>query len=557
MLMRKFLALALCAVMLAGCGPAESSSTVSVDTQIYTNLSIPSSVKITTMSFFDNYGDGITTVNERNEWTDAISERYQTDLSVVVPADNSIYQTTYATAANGELTGIMELNSFMELQTLVDLGRILPLDDYLEHNKAWKALPEQVRSLYQVDGKTYGVPAYFYYTMETRSYETELIEKAGGTVPTTPEEFKQFAQTLIENELIPEFQYVLGGGGNGLAWATDFLNAFGVYIARSGQYPFAYDPEADAIIDPFLTNNAQLALQYLRELFEMGALNWNFDVIDVDEYLDNIKNGMYGSFYAPSGQGKYDFGITTLANRIYNSTKEWPNADEDWEKLTAFITESYTMSGNGTDGVRLLYPSSTPYVLLAGTSQPAECINFFVDLLFASESNYLEAYVGLSENYVRNADGTISLKMILSEDGGLNYNDEVYTPRHRAGLVDKIEGLYSNAQVFIATSNDDAQIAREKEVFDYTNQQLSEAMLTRAATKMPGVYGSVQSKQLVQKYNDVYEAFHKCYSDAITNPDVTVEQALATYRNEMRALGGDQILSEANTAIGKKVTQQY
>lgn len=554
----KPLAALLGTLMLIGCGSAASSGVSSTSQEIYENLGVPSSIQITTTSFFNNHDDGITTVEERKEWTDSISERYQTDLTIVVPADESIYQTTYETAYTGELTGILELNSYTELRYLVEAGRLLPLDDYLANNKAWQMLPEQMRRLYQIDGKTYGVPSCFYYTMRTRSYETELLEAAGlSAPPATPEEFKAFAEKLINEEIIPEYQSVIGGGGAGMAWATDFLNAFGVYTDLAGQIPYAYNPDSDAVTDALLSDNALLALQYLRDLYQLGAINWDFDVLDATDYVENIKAGMYATYYGPASQGKYDFGITAAANRIYNSTKEWPDADEDWAELTSFFTESYTMTGNGTAGTQLLYPMSTPYVLLAGTAQPAEVINFFVDLLYASEDNYLESYVGLADNYVRNADGTIQLKMILSQDSSVDFGEEVYISRHQAGLVDKVEGLYPNAQVFIATVKDAGALAHEREIYDYTNQKLSEAIISRAAVKMSGSYSAVQSQFLIQNYAKVNELFFTCCKEAIMNPDTTVQQELTTYRNAMRALGADQILTEANQAIGKPNPQTY
>lgn len=538
--------------LISGC--SQSGSKTSVPKFNHDDLSLPTDLEILSPVFFYNNGDETLTTDERDEWTNAITERYGVYVTVTVPTDTT-YSSMLQQVNKQEIHGMIYVSgrAFDTVQYYKNNGAIVPLDEYLADNPAWLSLPEEMRNMYMIDGHIWAIPSSFYYTMKTRSFRTDWLQKLGLGVPTDLESLKNYAQAVAKSDI--EGKAICGGAD--LSWALDIFNAFGVRIDTSGQFGYAYDPESGTYIDGFLQPQAVEALQYLRDLYQAGALDENIFDQAGDEVSEALDNGKYGSYYSTVGDGKYGYGIYAAANAIYESTTVWPTTDEKWSELTTLYSEITSLKNGGTEVPQVLFPNGSAYVMVNGTAQPAETANFFVDLLYGSEGNYLEAHVGLAANTVRNSDGSVTLKMRLDEDASEEAGEGVYVSRHTANLVGIIEGLYNSQNLEILTNDDETARIHKKESAAYEKQTMTAALNAKDVQKSELKYSFPISKTFNDNVSAIATAFHTCFVNAISNKDYTVQKALSEYAAAMEQLGAQQVLVEANAAIGKTAKQRY
>ncbi len=552
MLKRIFAVFLVAAVLIAGC--SKSSSKTSVPKFNHENLSLPTDLEIMSPAFFYNNGDEILTTDERDEWTNAITERYGVYVTVTVPTDET-YASMLKQVNSQEIHGMVYVSgrAFDTVQYFKNNDAIVPLDEYLSDNPAWLSLPEAMRNMYMIDGHIWAIPSSLTYTMKTRSFRTDWLKQLGLQTPTDLDSLKNYAQAFVNSGI--EGTAICGDAD--LSWALDIFNAFGVRIDSSGQFGYAYDPESGTYIDGFLQPRAAEALQYLRDLYQIKAIDQNLFNQAADEVSQALDNGQYGSYYSTIGDGKYGFGLYAAANVIYESTSVWPTTDEKWSELTSLYTEIASLKNSGAEVPQVLFPDGSAYVMVNGTAQPAETANFFVDLLYGSEANYLEAHVGLAANTVRNSDGSVTLKMKLDEDASEEAGEGVYVSRHTPDLVGIVEGLYNSQNLEILTNDDENTRIHKKEAADYEKQTMATALNAKSVQKLELKYSFPVSKAFNENVSAIATAFHTCFVNAISNKDYTVQKALSEYAAAMEQIGAQQVLIEANAAIGKTATQRY
>lgn len=538
---------ALVLTLVGACNPATSSATSVPKTD---NTGLPRVLEIINSDFF--YSSAGSTVEDQEEWTTALSGRYGVEISVSVPSEDG-YATVMQGALKGEYTGFAKLESYTDLLYFIDSGAVLPLDEYLENNTAWKMLPQQMRDMYVVDGHIWAIPSSFYYEVDTRGFRTDWLESLGMELPTTIDEFVEFAAKAAEDETLTA---IAVAAAMDLTWAVDLLEAYGLHIDESGQLPYAYDPELDAIADALLKPEAETALTMLRSLYDSGALYSVFESVTNSDLGEQLLTDGFGTAVANVSDMKYYYGLYSKAEAIYEETANWPSASEQWSELTSLYAETI-LTGDKTENVQVLYPIAEPYVLLKNTAQPAQTVNFFVDLLFASEDNYLEAAVGLEQNYIRNSDGTITLKSKLDEEASVEAETSIYIPRVQSNLVGRIDDYYTVAAAKIISGTEESVVLHRLEIEQYKTDMLEQALAKRIAVKKPMSYAGANSDFLFDNTYDIASAFKTCIINAITDSKRSVSEVLGEYRTTMKTLGADLVLSEANTAIGKTNTQSY
>ena len=129
--------------------------------------------------------------------------------------------------------------------------------------------------------------------------------------------------------------------------------------------------------------------------------------------------------------------------------------------------------------------------------------------------------------------------------------------RHMANLVGTVEGMYNSENLEIITSDKENVRINRKEIALYEKQRMTAALNSQDATKLGLQYSFPVSKTLTANVNAIFTAFHACFVKAIGNENYTVQQAITEYAITMEKLGAQQVLVEANAAIGKTATQRY
>lgn len=530
--------------LLAGCTTGSETSS-KVNTQ-YANVGLPTVLQITSPSFY--YEEDTDTFDIRGAWTDAMSEKYGVEVSVLSP-DVAYYSTTITDAIDGSTSGIMDVILADTVLYLKDKNIILPLDEYLSSNKAWNALPEEMRKMYEYDGHIWAVPNGFEITQPVRAIRQDWLDNLGLEAPTTVEELYNvmvaFRDDDPDKDGDPTNSIPLSGD-KGMAWAKDILAAFGLCINNTGLLPYAYNTDSKCFEDAFLKPQAQEALEYLRKMYQENLIDPGI-FLDTDDFGYNVSNGYVGSYITNAGDAKY-YESMNLKQFLNSETVYDPGDPEDWAAMTGLYTEIAALTGNETTN---LIPTSyygSPYVLLANTDQPAETINFFVDMIFGSTKNYLNALIGLESDYSITSGNVIKM----------NYSDEannIYYPL--ASLVGYIDGVHPRTEYTVVKSQTAQAIRNKKEINTYLKDFSEESMDKKLLYLIDSQYATPQSATLNEQMNSAMTEFKNCFSDAITDSNTSVEKALAAYRTNMKNNDMQKVLDEANAAIGKKSSQTY
>lgn len=565
--MKRFLALLLLLPLaLSGCSCSADPEEKQKDSEpgYVGHGDYPNELEITTPYFFHESGERASGVPERREWCEEMSRRFGTEISVSVPGPE-VYNNIIKQALAQEVTGIVDIGSYDMLLMAISNGAILPLEKYLKKNEAWNTLPESFRKLYEIDGHIWAIPSGLSYTMGVRSIRTDWLATLGLEQPSTLSGFMDYAEKMaastgiFASSAIPAetAEGIAVGNNHDLSWALDILRLYGVYIDSSGKLPFAYDPVNKCYTDGVLSPNAAAAFEYLRKLYVDGCLDEFGMYRTAANFKERVRFGYYGSFYDSLGSGKYGDGMYAAAEELYAKTAEWPTTVEYWDVLTNLYSDIVLSADDGTVNPQVVIPESTPYVLINGTNQPKESINLFADMLFGSYGNYLLSRVGLPENYVLNADGTINLKMILDEEASDKAGEAVYYSRHMPRLIGKIDGWRGSENLQIYTTDNEIINEHHRERDEYLAGFMEKAENMGQIIKAPMDYAFPRSDFLLSNLSDIAVIFNDFMTEVITNTDKDVQTVISEYITKMELLGAQQVLDEANAAIGKTSGMRY
>jgi len=483
-------------VLLSGCGTISSSLPNELIGQNFDN---PDTLNIFAPYFFSNSTEEDAYLKQ--QWIDEMSARYGVQLNIISDRNGL-----------SSYTGMYYFNSYETLVSAIQNDIAVPLEGYLADNPAWNALPDEIKSAFTIDGHIYAVPSSCYYSMNARSVCTDTLEQTEIEI-TDPESLKEYALAMKQ---IGDYEYVIGStGADALG---DILRAYGLYLDEYSGHSFSYDPSEGCIVDFLTKDSAITALEYLRGLYTAGVLRM---------FSDYKTPGPYNDFIAGNSPTYYDETIID---------------DQYTEILT--LNPSYP---------QLLDSSMTGYFMIKDTPEPEEAANFFVNMLFGSEENYLECSLGLSDNYIVNSDGSITLKLIVNDEGGV---DSFPIPN----LVGALPGAFPHSNQNFSlevTGTLTPELAASVERSKQKSALIDSAVRQGVALKVPFSYQQIYAVRFIEKKADIKYLYFHCVQDAIIDTDYTVQEIVAQYRLDMLNMGGNAMLDEMNTVIGKQTAYYY
>jgi len=339
-----------------------------------------------------------------------------------------------------------------------------------------------------------------------RTIHDEALEKIGITV-TDLDSFRAFALAYTQktgNAAIMSLN---------LFELKDILSAFGLYTGDQG-IPFCYDPTEDCYVDFMAKDTAVEALEYLRELYKAGAISPGRS-----EDYTQFESGLIASDYRQF---------------------------LDFENCTEVVTLNPTFP-------QTAFTFTNGFAMTKDTPQPKETINFFVNMLFGSEQNYLECWLGSADNYILNSDGTITVEMPKDSEGKYVYP---CTPNLTGGLLNIFP--YSDANIFfsqngVVTMESKTDAGQHNAQFERQYDLLKNGTIV----EIPPSLRIIKSVTYNANKNFVDRWYYECFEAAITSSDITVQQAVDDYLGAMLNISGNVMLDEMNAAIGKETTQYY
>jgi len=528
-LLKRITSLSVCGlIFLTGCGVASTSLPSELAGQ---SGDYPEAVNILAPDFFEATG-AANADQAKQKWMDEMSERYGTEFNVIssiykdagntdsstLTSDVTASETTTSSASNQEtdnttFVGIVSVSTeyISTLKSRIANDTIVPLENYLENNPVWNALPEDFKSLFEVDGHIYAIPTSVSRTQYARIIHNEALQETGITV-TDLDSFRDFAVAYaketgkaVSNFNAPE--------------VMDILNAFGLYPGKDISSQFSYDPTEDCYVD-FMTKPAAVeALEYLRELYEAGALYHKSAKVNSQLFQD----GFFAS--------KYD---------------QYSDYSDCTEVLT--LNPEYP---------QIIFTDIGGFAMTIDTPQPQETINLLVDMLFGSEQNYLECRLGSSDNYTLNSDGTITMKMAQDSEGN-------YVMPCMPNLAGELSDIfsYSNANILYSKNGVvDTESDTDAKEYNACVKLLNDSLENGSVIEIPLEYQIIESAtydaSLTDSENDIGILFYVYFTHIIALPFLSAQQAIDEYKEEMLSLGGNQMLDEMNAAIGKKTAYYY
>jgi hypothetical protein len=240
---------------------------------------------------------------------------------------------------------------------------------------------------------------------------------------------------------------------------------------------------------------------------------------------------------------KNKFG-TNVADDIGDGYTEWIKIQEDtWydTQLVGLKTKAlWANSAKSSAG-------GGGYCLMVGTPQPAETVNFFVDLMFSSEDTWIDCWANLvGKAIIRESDGTFTRKYF-------DASKKVYYGT--ANIAQVVEpDLYParNYLFFNEGSNKTAALKRSQATIAYNSSMTQAAIAAGRVINVPEIYKGVQnySPTYVKHSGEITAYQFSFYYDGFMKTGITVDKLFATYKKNMAAVGGDKVLQEANTAWG-------
>lgn len=496
------MSLLLCMALLSGCGSQQSGASGITGTGESIVLNISNARAFAT---YDTTAKNYQYDNEaRDAWRQYMADRYRITINITNYADSSpgLLQDINA----GQYDGFALASSDF-IYAMKNAGSILSLTPYLEKNKAWKALPEEFRKQFEINGEIWAIP----YAMTepvpiAGGIRKSWLTAAGQQAPTDLTQFASVVKSFNKTDCNGD-----GIVGNDYAYygltsynLSQVFHSFGVYVAPNGSSPYNYDPELGCIADAFFKPNAEAALTYIKDLYASGAI-------------------------APTGYSKSENASTEFGISPQQATDEYV--------LTPPLSADHPTTA---------YRQGVGYVLTATSKDPQKLVNAFVDLLFSSSASALDCLLGMPENYVDVSGGVYVVEGYASGSCKTMPNLGGY-PK-----------FVVNKDFYIASSKEGAQqsvIAAATQVSTNRAAYIQRYQKTDQLVMLPFYYSPLSAdyylmqRTLLIPYNRLL--------GALRDPDCNVAEELRIYREKALDTGIDTILQNENRLLGLPNAQTF
>ena len=300
---RTFAAIGVCSLALtaSACGSGDDSA--SGKTRITVNCEPPKSAKVD-RKFFDS--------------DVAAFEKKNPDIDVVThdafPCQDP--KTFDAKLAGGQMEDVF-YTYFTDAKHVVDINQAADLTPYIKELKSYDTLQKQLRDIYTVDGKIYGIPRTGY--SMGLIYNRKLFQQAGldpDKAPTTWAEVRADAKKIaaLGNGTIGYADYSAQNQG-GWHFTAEMYSQGGDVVSADGKKAAVDTPQGHAVLqnlhDMRWTDNSMgskqlLVINDVQQLMGSGKLGMYLSAPDNIPILVKEKGGNYDDLALgpmPGGQG--------------------------------------------------------------------------------------------------------------------------------------------------------------------------------------------------------------------------------------------------------------
>jgi ABC-type glycerol-3-phosphate transport system substrate-binding protein len=516
-----------------------------------TAAGMPEQLEMTKAYFFGEPGDN---PEQKEEWVDWMSERYGTQFKVnAFPRPE--YMTKFALAMQaGDIKGLGWIFGGTYMSDYhADGSSMVIEDEWLEDNATWQSLPAGMKAGNKREGDLLALPSGYTSGLPfNRGVRLDWLENLGMEKPETIYELWDVVKAYTEND--PDGNGkddTIGMTSAGVWNIQDIFHSYDAHTNHVGAHCIIAGPNDDySWVDGMLKPGAKEALQWLRDAYEAGYLDQELFTNGGSDMRDRMSSGQYGSTYY---WGNWTRPYGSFQNRL-----EKVNPDAKMDLLLGLTSEYLDKntnpgptpfdeaSGTGGGGV------GVPWIVIYGTREPAKQVNAFVNIFFGDEIGWVSGRYGVYEKYwTFGPDGEIvRLAREKKEDGSCSYYGA-------PGIVTDVDdlGLSLTGFGYRLECWTEEQAERVQKRNEITAMYIQKGQETGDYFSY-GKFKEPQSETYKDINANINTLFEETVAAAVTGTK-TVDQALADYRKEMRAMGAQAVLEQANAYVDKPVLQQY
>jgi putative aldouronate transport system substrate-binding protein len=407
------------------------------------------------------FGDSSDDPDLKEEYIDEFYNEFGVRLKVNALLRNNYMEKVNLMITSGELSGMVGLFTPGDVLKAIDDGTIEPLNDYLEGNPTWKALPDYFKSLYQYGGITYAVPSGWKGGAFARAIRKDWLDNLDMEQPETIDKLTKVMKAFVQNDPDGNGKDDTYGMVSAGTWnLQDIFQTFDARLNNFGADPIVWDPNENQYIDSMLKPEMLEALDYMRMIYRDGILD--------PEVFTNKGSTMREKFWS----GKYGSTFYWLNWGLGAGTTELQKNVSDAE-----VGLIMGLKGNRTENINHAVTGGGPWVLLSSTKNPKAMINDYVTTFFGDDRRFNWGAHGIEGKTFKIDNGIIIT--LKDPDTGNPYNKPTMVSRHPDWSEDEYPEIVEGTEKEMEQS---LTLAKQR------NQMIAEAKAAGIVYECPGKY---------------------------------------------------------------------
>lgn len=334
------------------------------------------------------YGDCEENLNWKEIWPRLVEERFGVKINMTYPARIG-YMSTIQTAADaGELTGIVELFGGPYVEWWKAQGLIYPLTEFLANNEVWNTIvPDYWKDAYTIENDIWAIPTGSdgVNVSYARCMRGDWLEKFNLEKPYTIDDFYEASYKFTYNDPDGDgINNTVGFTSSGLSNLHDIFQAYDSRLNTSAQNGLVWNPNTAVWEDSMMKPEMVECLSFLKKCFQDGLLDQEcFNGLTSSEMRERVSSGLYG------GTMYWDSWILSFEK---NNKDLFPEA---YMQYVGALSHKIDKNLNPYNPP----PVGAPRVLMKGTPQPGETINWYVNTFLGDEWGFWTGRLGPVGDY--------------------------------------------------------------------------------------------------------------------------------------------------------------
>lgn len=498
-------------------------------------------LEYTTLFYFDS-GDPTENIDLKEEFIPWFNDYFNVDLRLNYLPRPDYPQLISMRLAAQDISGIIRHFGGAHAQELFSEGSTMDWLPLIQDNPNWLKLPEGMRNgEWMRDGKLIGMPsAYAPGRNFVRHIRKDWLDNLGLDVPTTIEEFYEVMRAFTEDDPNRSGQNDTVGMTTRTTWLMqDMFHSFAVPLNHVGAHAIVTDPHDgmrfnDGMLKPQMVD----ALQNLADLYRNGYLDPEaFVITGGGPARERITTGYAGSLY--------DWVHHSWA---WNASMQRNDPNVEFVPIMGLTSKHATQFVNPGG----MYGVGEPNVMVAWTRNAKEQANLLLDTFLGNEVAYWSGRFGVYGKYWEFGPNREIVRLPWKFNDGV----PAYAPGPSIFSTNDIEPIFALWQSGLVFQGNEAAstafVERERGIAALTAEGLASGLYFQ--------YPDLDKEPRVESYTSIAADIRRIFLETVTmatTGQMTPQEAIASYRQQMRALGAQRMLDEANALIGKTSSTVY